>query len=1140
VFKKLGGILLMLFIALIQLPSQQVKASVVTGELKVSSAITEWVLDNPTNTLYAISETDKKLMFINSDTMSIEKTLILGGNPTDVIKDNGKLYIALNSVHQIVIVDMASRTITKTIYTKSEPYRLAKEGNKIYYAEGRQWCNIYEHDLITNMSRILESLSVYEADLEMNLDNHILYIGESRSGGSNMVYYSTLDNKVIGKTNYGDAYDSSYSGRRVVFDGTKVYYAGRDFKPDDPKKFDGDFGNTERVIYAKNGLVYTSKSIYEKDSHMKLGYYGYNADLVEASDNTLYIYNKAANTIKMFSSLDEVVDSSNIISLISGTPATVIPNTAQSTKINSAISSLEMKSKLIQWLLHKPTNTLYGISDEDKALFFVNAETLNIEKSILFKSKPTDIIEDGGKLYIALDDVHQIVIIDMESREITKTLYTTSDPYRIVKEGNKIYYAERDQSCYIYEYNLMLGLDQKINMTAVGKPDLAINPDDHILYIGESDYSGSDMIYYSTTDNKVIGKTNYKGGYGFPYPGRYTIFDGEKVYFAGYAFDKQDPTRILGNYDDGDVVFAKYGRVFTDTAMYDSETFELLSHHDGDIDLYETSEKPVMYYYSQWSKAILKIDPSKILAVKFNSQGGSIVEDITAYEGDPIDTPAAPTKTGYTFGGWYKEAECRNAWNFKTDTATPNLTLYAKWIANPTAPSSVKAVPSSYNSINVSWGAVSGASGYEVYRAASETGAYTLIKTTTALSYNNSELATSSTYYYRIKAYNTVGTVKAYSSYSTMVSAKPILSTPTSPKAAASSYNSINVSWGAVSGASGYEVYRAASITGAYTLIKTTTALSYNNSELATNSTYYYKIRAYRTVGTVKAYSSYSTMVSAKPILSTPTSPKAAASSYNSINVSWGAVSGASGYEVYRAASNTGAYTLIKTTTALSYNNSELATNSTYYYKIRAYRTVGTVKAYGSYSTMVSAKPILSTPTSPKAASSSYNSIKISWAAVAGAVGYEIYRAASSTGTYSLLASTTATSYNNTALTTGKTYYYKVRAYRLVGSTKVYSSFTAVFSSKPILSVPVNFKATRYSSTSIKVTWSAVSGASGYEIYRATSSTGQYSLIKTTSSLYYTNTGLTTGKTYYYKIRAYRTVGTTKVYSNWTTVTYAR
>jgi len=69
--------------------------------------------------------------------------------------------------------------------------------------------------------------------------------------------------------------------------------------------------------------------------------------------------------------------------------------------------------------------------------------------------------------------------------------------------------------------------------------------------------------------------------------------------------------------------------------------------------------------------------------VTFNSQQGSSVARITGVEsGAKISKPAPdPTRNNYTFGGWYKEAACTNAWNFETDTVTRNITLYAKWTA---------------------------------------------------------------------------------------------------------------------------------------------------------------------------------------------------------------------------------------------------------------------------------------------------------------------------------------------------------------------------------------------------------------------------------------------------------------------------
>ncbi|MBU3111035.1 SpoIID/LytB domain-containing protein [Clostridium lacusfryxellense] len=506
--------------------------------------------------------------------------------------------------------------------------------------------------------------------------------------------------------------------------------------------------------------------------------------------------------------------------------------------------------------------------------------------------------------------------------------------------------------------------------------------------------------------------------------------------------------------------------------------------------------------------------------VTLNSQGGNVISNINVNYNSAIITPAAPTKTGYTFGGWYKETGCLNLWNFTTDKVTTNTTLYAKWTINKytvtlnsQGGNLISNISANYNSVIIAPGAPT-KTGYTF------SGWYKEVGYLNAWNFATDKVIANTTLHAK------------------WITAATQL--PTNLKAIASSYNNINVSWSSVTGVSGYEVYRSTSSSGTYTLISTTAQASYNNTALATNTTYYYKVKAYKLVVATKVYSGFSSVVNAKPILTTPISYKVTSYSYNSTNTSWGIVNGASAYEVYRATASAGPYTLISTTSQASYNYTGLTTNSTYYYKVRAYRMVGTVKVYSGYSTTISLKSIPSMPGSLKAISSSYNSINISWSAVNGATGYEVYRSIASNGAYTLVTTTTSTSYNNTGLTTNMTYYYKVRAYRMVGTVKVYSYFLTIVNSKPIPSVPISVKATRISSKSIQLAWSSVSGANGYEVYRADSSSGTYSLLTKPTSLNYTNSGLITGKTYYYKMRTYRIVGTLRVYSNWSVLVYVK
>ena len=152
-----------------------------------------------------------------------------------------------------------------------------------------------------------------------------------------------------------------------------------------------------------------------------------------------------------------------------------------------------------------------------------------------------------------------------------------------------------------------------------------------------------------------------------------------------------------------------------------------------------------------------------------------------------------------------------------------------------------------------------------------------------------------------------------------------------------------------------YGIYRATSAEGKYTLIATTKSSSYNNTKLKTNSTYYYKVRAYNINGKIVSFSGLTPVVSVKPILAAPISVKAASASYNSINVSWSRVAGSSLYGIYRATSSAGKYTLVSSTKA-SYNSMKIASNNLYYYKVRSYRIIGNVKIFSDLSSVVHAR----------------------------------------------------------------------------------------------------------------------------------------------------------------------------------------
>ena len=114
---------------------------------------------------------------------------------------------------------------------------------------------------------------------------------------------------------------------------------------------------------------------------------------------------------------------------------------------------------------------------------------------------------------------------------------------------------------------------------------------------------------------------------------------------------------------------------YTYPQTYDKAIFNNGSSQTGDLTL-GTTNKGKMYDYpnSKW------IDYTYDVKVTFNANGhGTAPEAQTVLNGNKITEPTAPIEDGYTFGGWYKEAECTNKWNFETEVLNDDITLYAKW-----------------------------------------------------------------------------------------------------------------------------------------------------------------------------------------------------------------------------------------------------------------------------------------------------------------------------------------------------------------------------------------------------------------------------------------------------------------------------
>ena len=165
-------------------------------------------------------------------------------------------------------------------------------------------------------------------------------------------------------------------------------------------------------------------------------------------------------------------------------------------------------------------------------------------------------------------------------------------------------------------------------------------------------------------------------------------------------------------------------------------------------------------------------------------------------------------------------------------------------------------------------------------------------------------------------------------------------------------------------------------------------------------------------------------------------------------------------------------------------------------------------------------KPVLA-KASVKAAGTGWSTVKVSWSTVKGASKYQVYRATKKNGSYKKVKTTTKRSWNDKNKTSGKTYYYKVRA-AASGSTASTSKIASATAQAKAPALTLKAGKNR-----IYIQWTRVKGANGYKLYRATKRGGRYSLLHTAKgagNLRYTSINKKTGKKYYYKVRAYKTV----------------
>ena len=417
-------------------------------------------------------------------------------------------------------------------------------------------------------------------------------------------------------------------------------------------------------------------------------------------------------------------------------------------------------------------------------------------------------------------------------------------------------------------------------------------------------------------------------------------------------------------------------------------------------------------------------------------------------------------------------------------------------IQKPSAPSGLS-VSNTIASLTLKWNAVTGATGYEVYRAGTD-GKYSKITTVTSTSYVDTNVKNNTQYSYKIKAYNAAGA----SAFSTAASLKKTQISVSNLKADANG-NKVQLSWtGGVTGAEGYVIYRRTE-GGSYAEIGRTSGNTYSDT-ISAGIKYYYAVAVYSGSRTEDRCPEVGVMYLAAP------SGLSVSNTIASLTLKWNAVKGATEYEIYRAGTD-GKYSKITTVTSTSYVDTSVKNNTQYSYKIKAYNAAGA----SAFSTAASLKKTQISVSNLKADANG-SKVQLSWTGgVTGAEGYVIYRRTEG-GSYVEIGRTSGNTYSDT-ISAGIKYYYAVAVYSGSRTEDKCPEVGAMYLAEPAVTGASNI------TSGVQVKWSQVTGATGYIVYRKGAGKGWARIadIKDGSTVNYTDTTAASGTTYTYTVRAY-------------------
>ena len=284
---------------------------------------------------------------------------------------------------------------------------------------------------------------------------------------------------------------------------------------------------------------------------------------------------------------------------------------------------------------------------------------------------------------------------------------------------------------------------------------------------------------------------------------------------------------------------------------------------------------------------------------------------------------------------------------------------------------------------------------------------------------------------------------------------------------------------------------------------------------------------------------SYKDTYTAKLTLAKVTGVKLAGRAADALRINWTKNANADGYIVEMYQGNKWVRVAkITSNSTTTFRKAGLKASTVYKFRVRAYKMEGKAVAYGVYSTELAARTNPSVMTGVKLSGRAADALRINWTKNTTADGYivEMYQG-NKWVRVAKITSNSTTTFRKAGLSTSSAYKFRVRAYKMSGSTALYGNYSATVTARTNPSIVKGVKISGKAKDALRVNWTKNASAQGYivEMYKGVKWV-RVAKITNGNTTTFRKAGLAKNTAYKFRVCAYYMSGKTALYGNYGSV----